>query len=206
MAEATPTTPSGAGRSTLPPRAAPWLGDRRARDGHQVVVLPTAVPVAYGIGGRPGQVVVSEGLLRRLSPDQAEVVVRHEEAHLRRAHPRWFLLAAVADSALGVLPWVRRATAALRVALERWADEDAAGPHPGTRQVLRRALQDVAADGDGPPPAARRRAEALARPPAEQVRSLRLVAVGGLVAGTLVAGASLIHWLGELPALLAART
>jgi hypothetical protein len=48
------------------------------------------------------------------------------------------------DAALGPVPFVRRSVVALRTALERWADEDAAGAHETGRSAVRSALIGVA--------------------------------------------------------------
>ncbi|MGH9120259.1 MAG: M56 family metallopeptidase, partial [Acidimicrobiales bacterium] len=126
-------------------RAEPWLGGGRRHGPHRVVVLPTDQPFAASVPGPDAQIVVSEGLLAALGPDEVEAVFRHEAAHLDRGHHRYLLLAAALDHALFVVPPVRWSTEALRVAIERWADEEAAGADRASRRVLRRALVGVTA-------------------------------------------------------------
>ena len=121
----------------------PWLGDHREFDGHALVVLPTETVVAFCSNGPTPQIVVSEGLVDTLGPDELTAVLRHEAAHLEHGHQGALILADAVDRSLGVLPFVRRSTTALRVALERWADETAAGGSPTTRRQLRQALMAV---------------------------------------------------------------
>lgn len=44
------------------------------------------------------------------------------------------------DRAFVLLAFVRRSTAVVRCGIERWADEDAAAPHPDGRRIVRNAL------------------------------------------------------------------
>lgn len=115
----------------------PWVGRHYTTDGHDLVFIPTPTPVAV-TGTR--QVVVSTGLVDMLSKPQLTLVVRHELSHLRWSHHRYLTLAAVLEGALGWLPFVESSLSVLRLAVERWADEEAAGPDPRARQTLSEAL------------------------------------------------------------------
>lgn len=118
----------------------PWLAEHQRFGDHDLVVLPTDELVAVSVdGGRP-QIIVSSGLVAALSPAELEGVLRHEASHLHHHHQRLLLLATALESARVLLPLVRRSTAALRTAVERWADEDAAGATGKWRQALRDAL------------------------------------------------------------------
>lgn len=125
-------------------RIEPGLGKHRPYGPHELVVLPTDALIALSVGGRPGQIVVSQGLVDTLSPAELAAVVRHEAAHLEHGHHRFLLLAAAVEAALGRVPFVRRSVRAFRTALERWADEDAAGEHEESRSTVRSALVGVA--------------------------------------------------------------
>ena len=119
------------------------LGDHRTVGGYDLVVLPTDCVVAFSVCGTTSQVVISQGLVEVLRPEEVEAVVRHEAAHLHHRHQRLLLLAGALESTLPLGRMVRRSTAALRTGLERWADEFAAGEAGSSRAVLRRALVGV---------------------------------------------------------------
>ena len=119
-------------------RIEPSLGTHERRVGFELVILPTSVPLAYSVGGSRPQVVVSEGLRRRLGQAQLAAVLAHEAAHVRGHHDRWLDLADLSARALWFVPWAARAADTVRVALERWADEEAA--REAGREPLRSAL------------------------------------------------------------------
>ena len=125
-------------------RIEPELGEHRPYGPHELVLLPTDAVLALSVGGRPGQILVSEGLVDTLSPAELAAVIRHEAAHLDHNHHRFLVLAAAVEAALGPVPLVRRSVVALRTALERWADEDAAGAHESGRPAVRSALVGLA--------------------------------------------------------------
>jgi Zn-dependent protease with chaperone function len=125
-------------------RVAQELGWQGRLGGHQLVVLPSEELVAFSTAGRPGQVVMSRGLITALSDDELAAVLRHEVAHVRHRHQRYLLLARVVERSLGLLPMVRRGVTALRCAVERWADEAAAGPRSSNRASVHAALLRVA--------------------------------------------------------------
>jgi hypothetical protein len=79
-------------------------------------------PLAFSLGGRPGTVVATEGLVRHLDPDTVAAVLAHERAHVAGRH---HLLIAIADSMRAALPFLllfRRAPHALRHLVEIAAD------------------------------------------------------------------------------------
>jgi Zn-dependent protease with chaperone function len=91
--------------------------------GAELAVIADPVPCAYAVPGRPGRIVASVGLLRRLDTGQRRAVLAHERSHLRHyhhAHHTAAQLAAAANPLLRALP------AAVTLTTERWADEDAA--------------------------------------------------------------------------------
>lgn len=109
----------------------------------ELVVLPSDEPQAYAVPGRPGQIVVSAGMLRRLDYDDRRVLFAHERAHLRYRHHRYI---AVADLAAGVVPVLRPLRQRVRFATERWADE-AAAHEVGDRAQVARAICRAALAG-----------------------------------------------------------
>jgi len=125
-------------------RAEPWLGHHEDRHDYELVVVPTDEMLAFSVPGRKPQVIVSRGLLDELDDAEVDAVIRHEAAHHGARHSRYLMIAIVAEGAFRPLPWVTRSTAALRTALEDWADSDATSGSPAARANLRSALLAVA--------------------------------------------------------------
>lgn len=121
-------------------RVESWLGEHSPRGNEELVVLPTDDLVAYAVDGRPAQIVVSSRLVSTLSGAELAAVIGHEQCHMRYGHDRTLTLVGSVDATLGWLPGVRRSSAALRLALERWADECAAEPG-GNRHAVEAALR-----------------------------------------------------------------
>lgn len=121
------------------------VGRREVVAGHDVVVVDDERPLAISVAAYGGAVVLSRGLIEQLDPDEVAAVVRHELAHLEHRHHRLLQLAAGAEYAFGFLPWSRAGVDGLRCAIERWADEDAAGEC--ARVSTRTALVGVAVGG-----------------------------------------------------------
>jgi len=153
-----------------------WHGDL---GGHRLVVLPSEELVAFSTAGRPGQVVMSRGLITALSDDELAAVVRHEVAHVEHRHQRYLLLARVVERSLGLLPMVRQGVSALRCAVERWADEAAAGPRLSSRASVHAALLRVAELAAMPDIAAFTTPETVA----ERLEALRTAPTRGLAVG-----------------------
>lgn len=177
----------------------PWLGRHQPRDGYELVVLPTPEPLAYSVADPP-QVVISEGLAAALTGEQLTVVIGHEVAHLRGRHPRLLVAAAAARHALVWWPPATRTHAAFRSALERWADDHAAGDDPQRRRALREALVTVAISAaDGPvaafslADALAERVEAMDRPPRLPLPLHTLLYVPG-AAASIVAVLAIGAW------------
>jgi Zn-dependent protease with chaperone function len=131
-------------------RVEPWLGDHHAREGFELVVVPTARVLAMSVPGDRPQVVVSEAVVARLDEERLEAVIEHEAAHLRFRHRRYLLIAATVDRGLGWLPGARRSANALRGAVEEWADHEAVGSSPLRQNDLRGALAAFAAGQSAP--------------------------------------------------------
>lgn len=76
------------------------------------------------LAGLPGRILVGTALFDRLERHEQQVVLAHERSHLRRHH-HWYLH--VVDVAAAANPLLRPVRAVVRLGVERWADEDAAG-------------------------------------------------------------------------------
>lgn len=120
-----------------------WLGEHRPSGDSDLVVLPTEEVLAFSVDGSPAQIVVSQGLINSISPEELAAVVRHEAAHLDHRHGRFLVVASAMEHAFAWLPFVARSTRSLRSGIERWADEVAAGSATSSRAVLRDALLGV---------------------------------------------------------------
>ena len=186
-------------------RAEPALGEHATRNGYELVILPTARLMAVTVPGRPPQVVVTQGLVSSVSAEQLEIVLRHEEVHLVERHDRYLLLAAAVDAGFGWLPWVRGSVHELRLALERWADDEAASTTNGGRAGVRDALiqvgrtmltaPDLAAFSNGDLLVDRLEALSMAAP-APSVFGRALVYAPGLSLA-VTSGAGLGLWIGQ---------
>lgn len=122
----------------------PWLGHHTARDGYELVVVPTPALIAVGVPGPTPQVVVSQGLVDELDAPRLEAVVAHEVAHLRLRHRRFVMLVNVIDRTLGFIPPVGRSAAAICQSIEEWADDHAVRSAQTAEQSLHAALLTVA--------------------------------------------------------------
>ena len=185
-------------------RAEGWLGEHRPDGSHDLVVLPIDRPVAYSVSGRCPQIVISQGLRQSLDDDVLEFVIGHERAHLRARHRRALVLATVVEGLLPSVPWATRSAAALRIAVERAADEEAAGTELGRRRRL--ALEIARMSGRLSvacgPDLVRFRANRLSTSPHNSPIGIGIAAVG-LVAVALAALSALSHVSGDVSPYLA---
>ena len=115
--------------------------------GHSVVMFESDRPLAVSVAAHGGVIVVSSALVNQLADAELAAVLRHERAHLDHRHHVLLWVASGAEIGLGFVPWVRSAVDQLRCSIERWADEDAAGPEMDARWVTKRALIGVATGG-----------------------------------------------------------
>lgn len=123
-------------------RMQPGAGGHGEQLDHEVVVLDHDRFLALGVGGPRPQVVLSSALVEALEPEELAAVIRHEVAHLRHHHERYLLAASTIERCLGPLGLL--VGSGLRHCVERWADEEAAGPSPDERARVRDALLHVA--------------------------------------------------------------
>ncbi|MFG3281685.1 M48 family metalloprotease [Streptomyces sp. NPDC048111] len=124
----------------------------------ELAVLRDPRPDAYALPGRPGRIVVTTGMLHALGPAEREALFAHERAHLASRH---HLFLAVAELAAHCHPALRPLRAPLAFALERAADEHAAGA-VGDRRLAARAIGRAALAARAAGPTAPRPRAALA--------------------------------------------
>lgn len=102
----------------------------------RLVVLPDPRPAAYTVPAWTGRVVVSTGMLALLRGDERRALLAHERAHLRHHHAVYLAIVRLAAAANPLLrPLVRH----VRLQVELWADQVAAG-ETGDPAAVARAL------------------------------------------------------------------
>ncbi|MEU0483499.1 M56 family metallopeptidase [Streptosporangium sp. NPDC006013] len=111
-----------------------------ALPGGDVVVVAEKRPAAFTLPGRPGRIVVTQGMLDALGEESHAVVMAHEHAHLSGHHHRWLLASRLAVAAHPFLWQVRHLAGYM---IERWADERAA-EQTGDRRATARAIGEAA--------------------------------------------------------------
>jgi Zn-dependent protease with chaperone function len=104
-------------------------------------ILETEEPIAYAAPGRPGCVVVSDGLLGALDPRERQVLFAHERAHLHLKHHHFLL---VGELATATIPLLKPLVGQLRLATERCADEAAVAAMDGDREVVASSIARAA--------------------------------------------------------------
>lgn len=162
-----------------------------------VVVADWAEPLAVAVPGRPGEVLVTTGMLRVLDAAERRAVLAHERAHLTHRHHLAVLLA---GAAAAVNPLLRPVRETVGYLVERWADEEAAAA-VGDRDLVARAVARAALATAEPTPAAAlgmhggaivRRVRALQGPaPATGRRLLAVLAAATAVAFACVLATTL---------------
>ncbi|WUH99865.1 M48 family metalloprotease [Spirillospora sp. NBC_00431] len=120
--------------------AAGWTSELRTARAEAREPLDTDVPIAVAVPGRHGGVLLSRGMLQRFTADELHVVFQHETSHLRHRHHRYAAAGALLSA---VLPPLRPLCERLRLAVERWADEDAAEA-VGDRAFVARTIAKAA--------------------------------------------------------------
>ncbi len=102
----------------------------------KLVITRDERPVAYTLPAGPGAIVISTGMLALLPADERCALLAHEAAHLRHHHAGYVLLTRLAVAAN---PLLRPLASQVRLAVELWADQEAAR-EVGDGAVVARAL------------------------------------------------------------------
>jgi hypothetical protein len=175
----------------------PSIGAHFSLAGFDLVALSVNEPMAYAIGGPHPQVVITSGLLDRLSVPELVSVVEHEMAHISLNHRLHMTLVGMIEPAASWFYPVRRLVEAFSFALEHAADSGTSD-----RSATRRAL--LAVNGVSAPVGVAafsagnvvERLDALGRdemPPRASARALMYalaMALGGISLTTLI-----VFWL-----------
>ena len=117
-----------------------------------VVVADRSVYVALTALGRP-QLMVSDVAVHELDGEELDAALAHETGHLRRGHRPASLVAAFLASVARLLPGTGRSERALRLSLERDADEYATA-QTGNPLALASAICKAAVEQGSERPAA----------------------------------------------------
>lgn len=113
--------------------------DMRAGGG-PIVIVDDESADAYTVAGLRGCIVISRRLFAALSSVERRVLTTHELSHLKHRH---HLFVHLTDIAAAANPLLKPVSAAVRLGVERWADEDAASGI-GNRRLTGRTLARVA--------------------------------------------------------------
>ncbi|GAA2597593.1 M56 family metallopeptidase [Streptomyces axinellae] len=132
-------------------RTATREADHRPTTG-DLCVIESPHPDAYALPGRPHRIVVTTAMLRSLDAAERDALLAHERAHNQGRHH--YLLAA-AELAAHCHPALRTTRTAIRLAVERAADESAARA-TGDRRLTARAIARAALAGHAAPAASSR--------------------------------------------------
>jgi len=166
---------------------------------HGLRVVDDDRPDAYAVGGTAGHIVVTTGMLDLLGPTERGVLLAHERSHLRHRHHRYLALARVVAAAAPPLGFLTRR---LCLAIERWADEDAAREAGGDRRLVARTILRAAlarTDYDGRAVlglgslGVRARVDALLQPAPDRSLGPMAVLVAALGAVSLVLAGSALQ-------------
>lgn len=173
-----------------------------------VVVADSSEPLAVAVPGRPGQILLTTGMLKVLDADERRAVLAHERAHLTHRHHAAVLLT---SAAAAVNPLLRPARDAVAFLVERWADEEAA-TGLGNRDLVARAVARAAlatADFRTPAPVLGvhggvivRRVRALHRPAPTATRHQLALPVAATIAGLALEANATLDFLGVVHAWL----
>jgi Zn-dependent protease with chaperone function len=99
------------------------LASALPHSGSELIVVDSVDRQAFAVPGRPGRIAITTGMLRSLDGRQRRALLAHERSHLMHHH---HLHHTAAHLAASVNPLLNGLTAAVELATERWADEDAA--------------------------------------------------------------------------------
>lgn len=87
-----------------------------------LVVIDDDRPEAYALAGLPGRTVVTRAMLRALSGPERRALLAHEQSHVAGYH---FAYVSFVQLAAAANPVLRPLVPGVRLAVERWADDDA---------------------------------------------------------------------------------
>ena len=120
------------------------VGQHHKHPGFDLVILPSARQVAYAVGGRTPQVVVTSGLIDTLTPPELRSVIEHELAHISMRHRAHLALVGMLEPIRALWP-VQRLIDTTLLALEHAADSKTTDRRATRSALLRLSGVPVAA-------------------------------------------------------------
>lgn len=115
----------------------PWIGAHVQRGDHELVVLDSEQRVAYALGGKQPQIVITGGLIAALTHDELNAVIDHEVAHIRLRHRPFLAIIAALEPAARLVHPLRHILVAAQFAVEHWADRAVENPEAGRRALIK---------------------------------------------------------------------
>ncbi|MFJ5724243.1 M56 family metallopeptidase [Streptomyces sp. NPDC093149] len=109
----------------------------------RATVLPYDVPAAYCLPGRRPRIVISDAAVQRLTPEQLDAVLKHEQAHIAGRHHLALAAAEAFHSVFRRLPLACHLREQTALLLEMVADDRALRSH--SHEVLVTAMYEMAA-------------------------------------------------------------
>jgi beta-lactamase regulating signal transducer with metallopeptidase domain len=125
----------------------------RRGSGESVCVVESRYPVAAVVGLFRPRLLISSRILCDCGAEALDVIVAHEQAHIRNRHNVARALMLALPDPLAVMQTGRDLEAAWALAAEETADDEAAGVDEARRTILASALLHVARLADERPPA-----------------------------------------------------
>lgn len=108
----------------------------------RVLVIEKGLSHAFVYGFKSQKIILSEKLIKKLSPKQLEAVVLHEMYHLKNKHSLLLVISEIASSTVFFFPLLRELSNKMRVILEKQADQFTASVQ-GSEKYLNTALLKV---------------------------------------------------------------
>ncbi|MHA2060838.1 MAG: M56 family metallopeptidase [Candidatus Sifarchaeia archaeon] len=101
----------------------------------KVVVVRKKSDHAFNYGIKSQKIMLSEGLIRKLTSEQLEAVVLHEWYHLKNKHSLLLILSEIFSSTLFFLPLVKEIHRKMKVVFENQADSFTKGVQGGNSHL-----------------------------------------------------------------------
>ena len=111
-----------ASKSNIIPRKLQSVLEKINIDEETVVVIQKQSSYAFNYGVRSQKILISEGLIKKLTTKQLEAVVLHELYHLENKHSLLLILSEIISSTLFFLPLVKEINNKMKIVFEKEAD------------------------------------------------------------------------------------